>query len=197
VGKFIAYLKSRNLYDKSIIIVTSDHGDATGEFGRYSHSINIYPEVMRVPLLVHLPEGMRHNLVYDDTHISALTDITPSLYYLLGHRPIRSSPIFGHPIFVTTPDELKTYRRDQLFLASDERAVYGLLTENGRFLYTTYDSPSQSFLYDLTRDPNAQHSVLTDSLKQQYDEQIIQQLHTVADFYGYKPGVGSLLAAAH
>ncbi len=197
LGSFFTYLKSRNLYNNSVIVIASDHGDATGEFGRYSHSVNIYPEVMRVPLIVHLPEGMQQKLVYDDTHISALTDITPSLYYLLGHRPVRSNPIFGHPIFVATPDELKTYRRDQLFLSSDERAVYGLLTENGRFLYTTYDSPSQSFLYDLSKDPNAQRSLLTDSLKQQYDEQIIDQLHTVADFYGYKPGVGSLLAAAH
>jgi hypothetical protein len=197
LGGFFAYLKARKLYDNSIVIVASDHGDATGEFGRYSHSITIYPEIMRVPLLVHLPEAMRRNVIHDDTYISALTDITPSLYYLLGHRPIRSNPIFGHSIFVATPEELKTYRRDQLFLASDERAVYGLLTENGRFLYATYDSPSQSFLFDLSRDPNAQHSILTDPLKQHYDEQIIDQLHTVADFYGYKPGVGSLLAAAH
>ncbi len=197
LGPFFAYLKTRGLYDKSIIIVASDHGDATGEFGRYSHSTTIYPEIMRVPLIVHLPANLRGRVRYDDSHISALTDITPSLYYLLGHRPIRLNLIFGHPLFVETKDELDQYRREELFLASDERAVYGLLTENGRFLFTTYDSPAQSFLFDLIRDPNAQHNLLTDSLKQQYDEQIIEHLHTVADFYGYKPGVGSLLAAAH
>ncbi len=156
----------------------------------------IYPEIMRVPLIVHLPPNLRSHVLYDDGHISALTDITPSLYYLLGHRPIRPSPILGHPLFVGTEAELDHYHRDELFLASDERAVYGMLTENGRFLYTTYDSPAQSFLFDLSRDPNAQHNFLNDSLKQQYDVQIIEHLHTVADFYGYKPGVGSLLAAA-
>lgn len=197
LGGFFAYLKARGLYDNSIIVVTSDHGDATGEFGRLSHSLSIYPEIMRVPLIVHLPARMRERVLYDDTHLSALTDMTPSLYYLLGHRPIRSNPIFGHPLFVESHEELQSYRRDELFLASDERAVYGLLTENGRFLYTTYDSPAQSFLFDLSRDANAQHSVLTPALKQQYDERIIDELHTVADFYGYKPGVGSLLAAAH
>jgi len=196
LGPFFAYLKTRGLYDKSIIIVASDHGDATGEFGRYSHSTTIYPEIMHVPLIVHLPANLRGRVLYDDSHISALTDITPSLYYLLGHRPIRLNPIFGHPLFVETKEELDQYRREELFLASDERAVYGLLTQNGRFLFTTYDSPPQSFLFDLSRDPNAQHNLLTDSLKQQYDEQIIEHLHTVADFYGYKPGVGSLLAAA-
>jgi hypothetical protein len=192
---FFKFLKARGLYDNSIIIVTSDHGDATGELGRYSHSLSIFPEVMRVPLIIHLPADMRRNLVYDDAHLSALTDITPSLYYLLGHRPIVANPLFGHPLFVESREELERYQRSQLFLASDERAVYGLLTENGRFLYTTYDSPAQSFLFDLGHDPNAQHNLITDSAKRNYDGQIIGYLHQVADFYGYKPGVGSLLAA--
>lgn len=196
LGDFFSFLKSRSLYDNSIIIVTSDHGDATGEFGRFSHSLSIYPEVMRVPLIVHLPKNMRDSFVYDDTHLSALTDITPSLYYLLGHRPIRSNPLFGHPLFMTTRTELATNERNELFLASDERAVYGLLMDNGKLLYTTYDSPAQSFLFDLRRDPNALHNILTGALKQQFDDEVIEHLQGLADFYGYKPGMGSLLAAA-
>ena len=197
LGSFFAYLKARGLFDESIIIVTSDHGDATGEFGRHGHSISIFPEVIHVPLIVHLPASMRGKLLYDDNRLSALTDITPSLYYLLGHRPIRSNPLFGRPLFAETREELDTYRRTELFLASDERAVYGLLADNGRFLYTTYDFPAESFLFDLSQDPNAEHNLLTKPLQEEYAQQIIEHLHSVADFYGYKPGVGSLLAAAH
>ncbi len=196
MGGFFAYLKAHSLYDNSIIILTSDHGDATGELGRTSHSLSIYPEVMRVPLIVHLPEKLRGRVVHDDSHLSALTDITPSLYYLLGHRPILSNALIGHPLFVESPGELAANQRNQLFMASDERAVYGLLTENGKYLYATYDSPAQSYLFDLSQDPNAQHNVLTPALKQQYDEQIIGHLQELAGFYGYKPGVGSLVAAA-
>jgi hypothetical protein len=197
LGSFFAYLKARGLFDESIIVVTSDHGDATGEFGRRGHSISIFPEVVRVPLLVHLPASMRGRVLHDDNRLSALTDITPSLYYLLGHRPIRMNPLFGRPLFVESKQELETYRRTELFLASDERAVYGLLADNGRFLYTTYDFPAESFLFDLSQDPNAEHNLLTKPLQEEYAQQIIEHLHTVADFYGYKPGVGSLLAAAH
>jgi len=197
LGSFLAYLKARGLFDESIIVVTSDHGDATGEFGRRGHSISIFPEVVRVPLIVHLPATMRGKLLHDDNRLSALTDITPSLYYLLGHRPIRSNPLFGRPLFVETRQELEAYRRTELFLASDERAVYGLLGDNGRFLYTTYDFPAESFLFDLSQDPNAEHNLLTKPLQEEYAQQIIEHLHSVADFYGYKPGVGSLLAAAH
>jgi hypothetical protein len=139
---------------------------------------------------------MREHLVYDDNRISTLTDITPTLYYLLGDRPIRQSPLYGRPLFAETKQELDRYQPKDLLLASDVRAVYGILTADGRYLYTTYDSPAQSYLFDLQNDPNAERNLITPPLKQRYDEEIIEHLQSVGDFYGYKPGVGSLLATA-
>jgi arylsulfatase A-like enzyme len=195
LGEFFAYLKQRGLYDNSIIIVTSDHGDATGEFGRMSHSTSIWPEIMQVPLIIHLPQKMREHLVYDDDRVSTLTDITPTLYYLLGHGPIAQNVVYGRPLFAESREELNRYAPRDLLLASDVRAVYGILTADGRYLYTTYDSPAQSYLFDLTADPNAERNILTAPLKQRYDEEIIEHLHSIGDFYGYKPGVASLLAS--
>jgi hypothetical protein len=197
LGEFFRYLKQRGMYDNSIIIVTSDHGDATGEFGRSSHSTSIWPEIMRVPLIVHLPPKMREHLVYDDTRLSTLTDLAPTLYYLLGHRPVVNHPLYGRPLFAETREELDLYQPQDLLLASDVRAVYGILTADGRYFYATYDSPAQSYLFDLKTDPNAEHNILSPMLKQRYDEEIIEHLQRVGDYYGYKPGVGSMLASAH
>lgn len=195
MGRFISGLKARGMYDDSIIVLTSDHGDATGEFGRQSHSHIIYPEVMHVPLIIHLPKSMQGKFVDDREQISTLTDIAPSLYYLLGHKPIKADPMYGHPLFADTRTEIANYHRSEVFFASDEIAVYGLLDQNGRYLYATYDSPAQSFLFDLANDPNAERSILTPSEKKKYDEKIIDYLKMIADFYGYKPGFGSLLAS--
>ena len=193
MGGFFAYLKQRNLYDNSIIIVASDHGDATGEYGRYSHSLSIYPEVIRVPLIIHLPKNLREALVYDDSRISTLTDIAPSLYYLLGHRPVIANAMFGHPLFMQSQAELDSYRyRDELFVAFlMSEPVYGILADNGRYLYATYDSPAKCYLYDLADDPLGLHDVLTPALKKDYDERIIQHLQAIGDFYGYKPRLGT------
>jgi glucan phosphoethanolaminetransferase (alkaline phosphatase superfamily) len=196
LGGFFSYLKKRGMYDNSIIVVTSDHGDATGEFGRISHSTSIWPEIMHVPLMVHLPSKMRGRVVYDPDRLSTLADIVPSLFYLMGHKPIRQNPLYGRPLFAETEEELESYARNDVFMASDVRAVYGILSADGRYFYTTYDSPAQSYLFDLFSDPSAQHNILTPSLKQRYDEEIIAHLHTIGDYYGYKPGVGSLLASA-
>lgn len=195
MGEFISGLKSRGMYDNSIIILTSDHGDATGEFGRQTHSHIIYPEVMRVPLIIHLPKSMREKLVDNPEQISTLTDIAPSLYYLLGHQPVRVDLMYGHQLFASTEKELASYHRSEVFLASDEVAVYGLLAENGRYLYATYDSPARSFLFDLANDPNAEHNILTAAEKKRYDERIIDYLKMIGDFYGYKPGIGNLLTS--
>jgi hypothetical protein len=190
LGSFVGYLRSKNLYDNSIIIVTSDHGEATGELGRISHSTIIYPEVMRVPLIVHLPHAMRAKYVHDENQISTLIDIAPTLYYLLGHRPIKPDPLVGRPMFVENAEEYQSYPRPDLFLASDSLAAYGILAGDGRWMYTTYDSPSRSMLFDLVRDPKAQNSVLTPEFKKQYDDRILQYLQLISKFYGHHPTGG-------
>lgn len=195
LGKFLSALKERNLYDNSVVIVTSDHGDALGDFGRHSHALIIYPEIMHVPLIIHLPKSMQQKFVYNVNEMAALTDITPSLDYLLGHHNIRRGPMFGHSLFAQSREELQQNARHELFLASDIIAVYGILAEDGRFLYMTYTYPhTNSDLFDLAHDPNAEHSILTPQLKQKYDERVIDYLKLIGDFYGYKPGVTSLLA---
>ena len=190
LGAFFDYLKSKGLYDKSIIIVTADHGDATGELGRLGHSTIIYPEVMHVPLLVRLPSSMLGKYVYDENRISALVDIAPSMYFLLGHRPIKPSPLLGRPIFVNNAEEFQRYSRPDLFLASDSVAAYGILAGDGRWMYTTYDSPARSVLFDLLKDPRAQNDILTPELKMKYDDQILQDLQLLSQFYSYQPTGG-------
>ena len=193
-GMFLSYLKVRNLYENSIVIVTADHGDATGEFGRRSHSSILAPEVIKVPLIVHLPAAMKNKVVYDPDRIATLTDIAPTLYYLLGHEPIHRHLLFGRPLFANTREELQSYPKSDIFLASDDRAAYGLLSGDGRFLFTTYDSPANSFLFDLTQDPNALQNILTDSAKKHYEDRIIEYLQTISHFYQYQP-VGQTLPA--
>lgn len=55
VGEFLADLKQRNVYDKSLIILLSDHGEGLGEHGEDEHGIFLYREALQVPLIVKLP----------------------------------------------------------------------------------------------------------------------------------------------
>jgi len=187
LGDLFGYLKSHDLYENSIIVVTSDHGDGTEELGHLGHSSVIYPEVMHVPLIIHLPKQLKRSVVYDENSLASLIDITPSLYTLLGHGSIRKDAVFGRTMFAASKEELQSYARSDLLLASDIRAAYGLVSGDVRFLYVTYDAPAKSYLFDLVNDPQGVQNILTTDAKQKYDRRLIEYLQNIAEFYDYKP----------
>ncbi len=134
-GGFIQFLRSAGLYDNSVVILTSDHGDSLGEGGRWGHAYTLFPEIVRVPLIFHLPPSLRTGLYVDPARLAFLTDITPTLYYLLGHRNVEHNPLFGRPLFTRTPEEQDAYLRDSYLVVSSYAPVYGVVSNNGRTLF--------------------------------------------------------------
>ena len=59
IGDVIADLKQRNLYDKALIILVSDHGEGLGDHGEREHGIFVYRESLQVPLIVKLPRSAK------------------------------------------------------------------------------------------------------------------------------------------
>jgi arylsulfatase A-like enzyme len=56
IGRLIARLRETGLYDNTLIVVTSDHGEAFGEHGILEHAANsVYQDQLHVPLLVKYP----------------------------------------------------------------------------------------------------------------------------------------------
>ena len=58
-GRFIAGLKERGLYENSMIVVTSDHGEQLGEQGLIWHRVGLHEPSVRVPLLIRYPGSHR------------------------------------------------------------------------------------------------------------------------------------------
>jgi arylsulfatase A-like enzyme len=56
VGRLFKELQKDNLYNNTIIVVTSDHGEAFGEHGLYGHANSLYRELLHVPLFLRYPE---------------------------------------------------------------------------------------------------------------------------------------------
>ncbi len=57
IGVLIAKLKELSLYDNTLIIFTSDHGESLGEHGENTHAIFLYNSTIWVPLVMKLPGG--------------------------------------------------------------------------------------------------------------------------------------------
>lgn len=57
VGRLVRYLRAHQLYDRSTILLVSDHGQGLGDHGEQAHGLLLYDEVLRVPLIVKQPAG--------------------------------------------------------------------------------------------------------------------------------------------
>jgi hypothetical protein len=55
---FIADLKAAGLYDKSVVVVVSDHGDEFWDHGDVGHGQSVYQELTRIPLVIRAPGRM-------------------------------------------------------------------------------------------------------------------------------------------
>ena len=82
VGKLLERLQKKGWLDNTIVVITSDHGEAFGEHGTVEHGVNLYPEVYEVPLILlwpgHLPAGVRIGV-----QVRSI-DIAPTLLGLAG-----------------------------------------------------------------------------------------------------------------
>lgn len=178
-GEFIEHLKANGIYDDSIVIFTADHGDSLGEEGRFGHSYTLYPEVVRIPLLMHLPERMREAFSWSEKPMVFNTDISPTLYALLEvfeERP-RSS-IFGVPFFKAAE------RHGPLLLASSYGPVFGLISEEGKELYLADGVQFQESLYHIST--RAEKINLNEAVREKYREILRDRINELARFYNYE-----------
>jgi arylsulfatase A-like enzyme len=82
-GTLLALLRRLGRYDSSIVVLTSDHGEAFGERGRVGwHGDSLYDEQIRVPLIVRMPGGRLAGRTLEAQ--VRLIDLAPSLLSLLG-----------------------------------------------------------------------------------------------------------------
>jgi arylsulfatase len=82
VSAFIERLKQLGIYDNSMILITSDHGEAFSEHGLVEHQRVLYQELIRVPLLVKLPAGQEPPL--QPAGPVSLVDLFPTILATAG-----------------------------------------------------------------------------------------------------------------
>ena len=80
----------------------------------FGHSHHLFPQVIRVPLIVHLPAALARRAAIDADAVSLTTDITPTIDRALGYHPRRANPLMGRSLVDTDGDASTERRRDPL-----------------------------------------------------------------------------------
>jgi arylsulfatase A-like enzyme len=155
VGAIWDEIERQGLADRTLLVITADHGDEFGEHGDFGHSHTVYQELDRVPLIVVGPQVEQPGRVIDTP--VPLLDIVPTLLDVAGAPfpdPIRGQSLLPvlqggepppRPIYSESPARRSTYD-DKALRLGDSKAVYNVDLD-------------QIELYDLSLDPGEQHDL--------------------------------------
>lgn len=171
IGLLVEHLKRENLLEKSVIIITADHGEAFLEHGIFGHGkairqgqmteIYLYDELIHVPLVIY---GADKKLVIE--HQFQLLNVAPTVCKILG--------IDVPPSFQGT--SLKDFKTENIISNTNQYISYR--TEKYKIIVNKSNKKIE--LYDLQNDPFEKNDVYTDNkkiaekLKDEMLEKVIQ-----------------------
>ena len=156
LGRLFGELKRRGLYENTVIVITSDHGEHLGDHGLFAKSTFLESSA-RVPIILRLPrscathlgpsEGPAGRLYNQRVDIPALTaDIAPTLLELAGLRP--DAAMDGRSL-LRLPGE-------RLIFGETRESVFAT---DGRLKYIYYFAGGVEQLFDPGNDPDDCHNL--------------------------------------
>jgi len=172
IGPLVARLRELQLYDDTLLIVTSDHGEEFGEHGCWSHGANVHRQVMHVPLVVKFPRGRHAGRRVGE--VVELVDLVPTVLDVVGveydgqglagesladvlERREQAGEAFGVKLATEPRDGGTHVVIADLFLVQGEDRL--IVVER-----LPDDAPPDAgvMLFDLGEDPVEQHNVAAD-----------------------------------
>jgi len=148
LGTLLDGLRSAGLLARTILLVTSDHGEEFQEHGRLTHGSHLYEETVRVPLVLHgpgIPAGRR------DEPVQGI-DLFPTLARLLGIAPGPGLP--GHDLLAGGTSPRSAVLETSRGIGPDGARVDLVAVRTARWKLVEAPSLARRELYDLANDPS-------------------------------------------
>jgi arylsulfatase A-like enzyme/tetratricopeptide (TPR) repeat protein len=152
VAGLVAELRRHGLYERSTIILTSDHGEGLGDHGELEHGILLYREALQVPLIVKLPDGRRAG-----TRVATpaqLVDLLPTVAELVGLELPAS--VVGQSLLQLDPAQVRPIFAESFYprLHLGWSELTSLIADRHHLI----DGPDPE-LYDLVADPGERNNL--------------------------------------
>ncbi len=161
VGEILDHLKAHGLYDESLIVFFSDHGDEFFDRGNFGHAHpNVHQDVTRVPMVVRFPASFGVAPHRSEVPVQNL-DLFPTVVDVLGLQPV--SGLRGTSLLA-----LERAVPDRTILSTYD----GLIAVRTRdvALFRDFKRERGPVLYDVSEDPGERELVLDPEAHPEYDE---------------------------
>ncbi len=143
VSEVLLAMKEAGRWDNTLVLLTSDHGEAFGEHGAFSHNSTVLEEMIHVPFLLRLPGGARPEGV-DLSRPVALADVVPTLIARLGLPP--APEVWGTDLLSDRPSRY-------LFHRTHEPRNAALGVRSDRWKAIVRSDRQEPRLFDMESDP--------------------------------------------
>jgi arylsulfatase A-like enzyme len=157
IKRVVDALARRGLTRRTLIVVTSDHGESLGEHGKRGHDGKSYEELLRVPLILSMPGTLPAGFTAETS--ASLADLTPTLLAFVGLP--QPGGIDGRVLPLPVPALAAVRVPARTILARSETWAdeihLGAVRESQKLMETrevkTGRVANAPELYDLARDP--------------------------------------------
>jgi arylsulfatase len=157
IGRILDGLRARGRLDRTLVVVTADHGEEFWDHGSFFHGGSLYDEQLHVPLLMRLPGGEPRGVTVD-AQVPTL-DVLPTIADVLG-VPTESG-VEGRSLMPLVRGE-ESADRPVFARASNVLFIqrHALRTGSHKLIETLHPHALQ--LFDLVRDPEERHDLAGD-----------------------------------
>jgi hypothetical protein len=138
-------LRSRGLYERTLIVIFGDHGEAFGQHdGNYGHTLYAFDENVRVPLVVSVP-GVTTRAIRS-RRVASVVDVAPTILGLIGA-----------PVPAAYEGSSLLHGPDRLAYVFTDYALGWVGLRDGCWKYLLEIEAGRSSLFDVCRDPDERH----------------------------------------
>ena len=149
LGRLISWLKQSGLYNQSLIVFLSDHGESLGEHGEHEHGFFVYNATVHIPLIVKPPaeSGIRTGRVSRPVETVA---VAPTLLDVAGIHDAIEKQFSARGLFGATADTSDESYSETFYPFSSFGWSPLHALETNRYHYVDAPDPE---LYDVLADP--------------------------------------------
>jgi arylsulfatase len=156
ISRVVHFLKTEGLWEDTVIIFTTDHGDSMGDHGMISKGIHHYDTCIRTPLIV---GGGYGEHIGDTDRLTATTDFFPTFCELASVPAENMPPIEGSSFagFIRSGYEQNRHKSVNVCLS-----IASTVVSDDGWRMTVYDKSPARQLFYLPDDPTEQHNLYYD-----------------------------------